>query len=69
MPLPSQVRIVRDKHSQDGYIAKTRSNRVCFIRNITDKIESLAAGQLWDYKIVSEQARYSVINLLTLKQE
>lgn len=63
MAIPCQVRIQRDKHSQDGYIGRMATGRVAFIHNIGERIRELEAGQIWEAKIHKECDRYCLVEL------
>ena len=57
------VRIVKDKKSNDGWIARTKEGKVCFIENLGEEISKLAAGQMWQSTVTKKEKRYCMIRL------
>ena len=57
------VRIIKDKKSNDGWIARTREGKVCFIENLGTEIDKLAAGQMWQATITKKEKKYLMISL------
>lgn len=57
------VRIVKDNKSNDGWIARTREGKVCFIENLGRVIDKLSAGQVWQASIIGTTKTYHLINL------
>lgn len=59
------LRIVREPDNRDGWIGKTiPSGRVCYLRNLSEHILSLAAGQLWRAEIQKSLISADIVWLL-----
>ena len=57
------VRIVRSRKANDGWIARTREGKVCFIENLGEEISKLEAGQTWQSTITKKEKKYYMIKL------
>lgn len=57
------VRILKDNHSRDGWIAKTKKGKVCFIDNLGEVINILQPGQIWNATITRHKPTFLAITL------
>ena len=63
IPSSTAVRIIRDPKSNDGWIARNGTGKICFIDNLSQYLTKLEPGQQWQANIIKEEPSYLLIHL------
>lgn len=64
------VRILRDYANRDGWSIRTiPDNDLGFITNLSQVIEQLDPGQIWEATLLDDNSKYKIFNLDTIARD